>query len=96
MLSFFAVVDLERVVVTSDYCKLAGVVEVERGDALLLGCCALRGKKMFKRLTLAGRKLDMTSLTFCVGGPAGGGGGPGVADPVTMVWGGRRSGCDRG
>jgi hypothetical protein len=32
MLSFFAVVDLERVVVTSDYCKLAGVVEVERGD----------------------------------------------------------------
>jgi len=49
-----------------------------------------------KRLTLAGRKLDMTSLTFCVGGPAGGGGGPGVADPVTMVCGGRRCGCDRG
>jgi hypothetical protein len=29
----------------------------------------------------------MTSLTFCVGGPAGGGGGPGVADPVTMAGG---------
>ena len=37
--------------------------------------------------TLVGRKLDMTSLTFCVGGPAGGGGGPGVADPVTMAGG---------
>jgi hypothetical protein len=47
-------------------------------------------------LTLAGRKLDMTSLTFCVGGPAGGGGGPGVAEPVTMVWTGRRYGCDLG
>jgi hypothetical protein len=32
MLSLFAVVDLERVVVASDYCELAGVVEVERGD----------------------------------------------------------------
>lgn len=28
----------------------------------------------------------MTSLTFWVGGPEGGGGGPGVAEPVTMVW----------
>ncbi len=37
------------------------------------------------RLTLAGRKFDMTSLTFWVGGPAGGGGGPGVAEPVTMM-----------
>lgn len=27
----------------------------------------------------------MTSPTFCVGGPAGGGGAPGVAEPVTMV-----------
>lgn len=26
----------------------------------------------------------MTSPTFCVGGPAGGGGAPGVADPVAM------------
>ena len=63
-------------------------------------CAAVRmlrfeRKKMFRRLTLAGRKLDMTSLTFCVGGPEGGGGGPGVADPVTMVCGGRRSGGDR-
>lgn len=37
------------------------------------------------KLTLAGRKLDMTSPTFCVGGPAGGGGAPGVADPVTII-----------
>ena len=27
----------------------------------------------------------MTSPTFCVGGPAGGGGAPGVAGPVAMV-----------
>jgi hypothetical protein len=27
----------------------------------------------------------MTSLTFCVGGPAGGGGAPGVADPAAML-----------
>ena len=46
------------------------------------------------RLTLAGRKLDMTSLTFCVGGPAGGGGGPGVAAPVTMLCSGRRYVCN--
>lgn len=26
----------------------------------------------------------MTSLTFCVGGPAGGGGAPGVAEPAAM------------
>jgi hypothetical protein len=26
----------------------------------------------------------MTSLTFCVGGPAGGGGAPGVADPAAI------------
>jgi hypothetical protein len=35
-------------------------------------------------LTLEGRKLAMTSLTFCVGGPAGGGGAPGVAEPAAM------------
>jgi hypothetical protein len=27
----------------------------------------------------------MTSLTFCVGGPAGGGGAPGVAEPAAML-----------
>lgn len=38
----------------------------------------------------------MTSLTFCVGGPAGGGGAPGVADPVTIVCRGRRYVCSLG
>jgi len=32
MFPLFAIVDLERVVVASDYCELAGVVEVERGN----------------------------------------------------------------
>lgn len=36
-------------------------------------------------LTLVGRKLVMTSLTFCVGGPAGGAVALGVPDPVAMA-----------
>ena len=96
VLALFAVVDLEGVVVACDNGKLARVVEVERGDGgaraarlellepLLLHCDWHRHAL---KLTLAGRKLDMTSLVFCVGGPAGGGGGPGVADPVTMAGG---------
>ena len=96
MLALFAVVDLEGVIVACDNGKLARVVEVERGDGgaraarlellepLLLHCDWHRHTL---KLTLNGRKLDMTSLVFCVGGPAGGGGGPGVTDPVTMAGG---------
>jgi hypothetical protein len=35
--------------------------------------------------TLDGRKVVMTSLTFCVGGPGGGAGGPGVADMAVRL-----------
>jgi len=35
--------------------------------------------------TLEGRKFAMTSLTFCVGGPAGGGGALAVMEPRAML-----------
>jgi hypothetical protein len=38
-----------------------------------------------KQHTLEGRKAVMTSLTFCVEAAAGGGGAPGVADPVAIM-----------
>ena len=43
------------------------------------------GASSCMRLTLDGRKAVMTSLTFCVAAPGGGGGAPGVADPVAIV-----------
>ncbi len=96
MLAFFAVVDLERVIVAGYNGKLAGVVKVKRCDrgawrgrleALQRQSMGVSKLQDATELTLCGRKLVMTSPTFCVGGPEGGGGAPGVADPVAMVGG---------
>jgi hypothetical protein len=94
--AFFAVVYLERVVVTGYNGELTRVVKVERGyrrvsvrrlEALRRGDQPSSQQASLERrlvLTLAGRKAVMTSLTFCVGCPAGGGGAPGVAAIVSV------------
>jgi hypothetical protein len=95
VLAFLAVVDLERVVVACYNREFARVVKVEGGDRRR---ARTRGLEALDRvstsswseeepfgLTLEGRKLAMTSPTFCVGGPAGGGGAPGVPEPAAMV-----------
>ena len=97
MLALLAIVDLERVVVAGYHGEFARVVEVEgcdggagarRFEALGLHFSirrSMEGVEGCLELTLAGRNAVMTSLTFCVGGPVGGGGALGVPDPVAMV-----------
>lgn len=88
MLALLAIVYLQRVIVAGHNRKLAGVVKVERGDSSfgVVRSEALEraGQKDptqgYRRPTLDGRKLEMTSLIFCVGGPAA----EGVAEPAAI------------
>lgn len=94
MFALLAIIDLERIVVACHDCKLSGVIKVERGhrSPRVAGFEFLSSRQNgtpinrgLIGLTLAGRKVDMTSLTFCVGAPGGGPGGLGAADPVAML-----------
>lgn len=95
MLAFLAVVNLECVVVACYNSELPRVIKVERGnrcrprarsfESLNVVSIKRRSTESSNGLTLEGRKLAMTSLTFCIGGPAGGGGAPGVAEPAAML-----------